>query len=323
MNASKVAIIGCGRIAWQLERDPLRYKPCTHLGALRYWQKQRKKIQISAFCDLRRENAEGAARFMNAPDALLTTDYKEVIRQKPDVLVIAASTAAHFPLLVAALKAKIGRIVLEKPVAFSADEALKVMKLSKDSDSVILPNYERRYHYKYMALQKKAKQARSYRGFFAAGGKSLYADAKSGDEGVLLHDTTHLLDLAQYLFGEIALFETVASERRHILYLEHKSGVSGVLETALGVGAFHLELEIHTPRERITAGNGFLTTQEIRQSPHYKALKSYAAPRRTSDKKFAVSANPFVRLYKTALFGKADNTHFIEALRNVEILSLL
>jgi len=27
------AIIGCGRVAWMLEDDPLEKKPCTHMGA--------------------------------------------------------------------------------------------------------------------------------------------------------------------------------------------------------------------------------------------------------------------------------------------------
>jgi predicted dehydrogenase len=321
---SKIAVIGCGRIAWKLEADPLRYKPCTHLGALRYWQNQRKSFRISAFCDLSPENAAGAARFMGTSDALLTTDFQAVIKQKPDVLVVAASTAAHFPVLAAALRAQIPRIVLEKPVAFSAAEVKKISTLLKKSRNIIIPNYERRYHPKYLKLKKRiAGKAPSYRGFFAAGGKSLYADAKTGDEGVLLHDTTHLLDLAQFFFGSVVRHRVIAGKRRHVLYLEHADGATGVLETSLGIGVFHLELEIHTKKERITVGNGFLTTEKIQSSPHYKNLRSYGIAELVADAKFGLSENPFVKLYKEALFGKPDNAHFTEALENVRILSLL
>lgn len=320
MSASKVAVVGCGRIAWTLESDPLRYKPCTHLGALQYWRRRR-GISIAALCDPEIKNARAAAVFAGAKDALLTSNYWDVIRTKPDVLVIAASTAAHFEILTAALSAGIRRIVIEKPVTFSLAEAKKLQKQIVHSRSFVMPNYERRYHPKYLKLKERLSGAPSYRGFFAAGGKSLYADKKRGDEGVLLHDTTHLLDLAQFFFGAVRRFQTIAGKRRHVLYLEHETGASGVLETALGVGAFHLELEIHTPQERISVGNGFLETEVIRSSPHYKNLRSYAAPKRVADAKFSVAKNPFVKLYEHALFGKPDNAHFMEALQNVIMLS--
>lgn len=323
MSVSDVAVVGCGRIAWKLENDPLRYKPCTHLGALRYWLKRDRRLRMMALCDSHGENALGAARFLGTDNALLLADFRDAIALGPDLLVIAASTGAHFDILSAALRAEIPRIIVEKPVAFSPAEAKKLSGLLKKSSSLVLPNYERRYHPKYLQLQKRlAGRPHSYRGFFAAGGRSLYAHQKSGDEGVLLHDTTHLLDLAQFFFGGVRRSQSVSGKRKHVLYLEHDNGSAGTIETALGVGAFHLELEIHTARERITVGNGFVDTQAIRQSPHYKNLKSYAAPRRSVDKKFTVAQNPFVKFYERALFGKPDNAHFLEALRNVELLSL-
>jgi predicted dehydrogenase len=338
VNVSDIAVIGCGRIAWKLEQDPLRYKPCTHLGAIRNWQKK-KRLRISSLCDTDVANAQGAAAFLGARDAKISGDYREAIAAKPDLLVIAASTTAHFEILAAALDAGIPRIVMEKPVAFSIAEARQLRKKITRSRSVVLPNYERRYHPKYLRLKAKVAEARSYRGFFATGtggtvarngqdalrvasacGKSLYADRKQSDEGVLLHDTTHLLDLAQFFFGEIHRRRVVCGERRHLLYLEHQNGASGVIETALGVGAFHLELEIHTPQERIRVGNGFLESEKIRPSPHYKGLASYSSAQRLADAKFPISQNPFVKLYESALFGKPDNAHFLEALANAEIL---
>lgn len=321
MNVSDIAVIGCGRIAWKLEHDPLRYKPCTHLGALRYWLKRNKRLRIVSLCDSDTHNATAAATFLGAHAALVTADFREVIAQKPDLLVVAASTGAHFEILAAALKGNIPRIVAEKPVVFSADEAKTLRRLLKKSRSVVLPNYERRYHPKYLKLRKQiGGKAHSYRGFFAAGGRSLYARAKTGDEGVLLHDTTHLLDLAQFFFGDIRRYNQVAGKRKHVIYLEHTNGSIGTIETALGIGAFHLELEIHTAKERLIVGNGFLERQPIRESPHYKNLRSYGVPARVPDAAFTVLQNPFVKLYEYALSTKADNTHFLEALKNAEIL---
>jgi predicted dehydrogenase len=331
LATTRVAIAGCGRIAFLLEQDPLRYKPCTHLGALRYFAQKDKSIHPVAFCDTDLTRAHAAARFMvhggtevlRGRDALVTAHFSELLNTQPHLLVIAASTAAHFPLLSAALKAGVPRIIVEKPVAFSVQEARKLRQLVRSSSSVILPNYERRYHPKYLRLKQQiarhCKQP-SYRGFFAAGGKSLYA-TKDGDEGVLLHDTTHLLDLAQYLFGPVKKYTVVAEKRRHVLHLQHVRGAAGLIETNLGIGVFHLELEVRLSDRRIIVGNGFETTEKIAASRHYRSLKSYSEAKRKSDTKFPVAKNPFVQLYREALYGKPDNSHFFEALDNVEMLT--
>ncbi|HRP69245.1 MAG TPA: Gfo/Idh/MocA family oxidoreductase [Turneriella sp.] len=319
VSAINAAVIGCGRIAWMLETDPLRYKPCTHLGALVRWQKKR-ALQVTALCDSDFIRAKDAAHFFHLKNSFLTNNYKEIILQKPNLLVIAASTAAHSTILSAALDARIERIVVEKPVAFSAKEARLLRKKITKSKSIVLANYERRYHPKYIALQKETEDAISYRGVFAASGHMLYPHKKSGDEGVLLHDTTHLLDLAQFYFGRVCRYKKIAEKNRHVLYLEHASGVHGVIETALNVGVFHLELELHTKQKRIRVGNGFLTMQEIQTSPHYKNFKSYAKDIYKEDKPFSVAQNPFIKLYETLLEGRATNDSIFDALQNVEIL---
>lgn len=321
----RVAIIGCGRIAFELEYDPLRYKPCTHLGALRYWQKRDKQITMVGFCDANPERAIRAATYMRADDAAITTDYKDILVMKPDLLVIASSTKSHFKILRAAMTAGIRRIVAEKPVTFSQNEAKLLLNSIRKSVSVILPNYERRYHPKYLKLRKKVQnenQSHSYRAFFAAGGAGLYANAAGHDEGVLLHDTTHLLDLAQFMFGKIKRFQVSAGNRKHVLFLEHDNGSLGTLETSLGIGAFHLELEVHLKNERIIVGNGFISRERIAASPHYKSLKGFSAPERSTDAPFAIAKNPFVQLYREALYGTPTNEHFLEALQNVSMLSV-
>ncbi|MBV6494647.1 MAG: Inositol 2-dehydrogenase/D-chiro-inositol 3-dehydrogenase [Turneriella sp.] len=302
-----------------LEKDTLRYKPCTHLGALFYWQKKQ-KAQITTLCDTQIEYAKAAAKFFSLKNVEFLNNPERVIQTKPDFLVIATNTPSHYDLLTQALYAKIPRIVVEKPVAWSVREAKLLRKKIAKSTSVILPNYERRYHPKYIALQKKIAHARTYRGLFAAGGKSLYIDKKTGDEGVLLHDTTHLLDLAQFFFGSITGVEKILKKNQHILYLEHATGISGVIETVLNVGAFHLELEIFTAEKKIRVGNGFLETEEIRLSKHYKNFKSYDLPKLVLDSRMPYASNPFIKLYESALLGTPTNAHFFDALQNVELL---
>lgn len=320
----RVALIGCGRIAYELERDALRYKPCTHLGALRHFQKRDAALNLTGFCDIDPERAIAAATFMRADGAMITTDYREIIAQQPDLLVIASSTAAHHKVLATAIKAGVKRIVAEKPLVFSAAEARNLQQVAESGNSIVLPNYERRYHEKYIAFrreQQNAKKGSQYRAFFAAGGASLYADKNTGDEGVLLHDTTHLVDLVQFIFGRITGHRIIEAKRRHVIYLSHESGAEGVIETSLGVGAFHLELQVMTQNERKTVGNGFTLREKIVASPHYRKLRGYAPAIRAIDKPMTTAKNPFLRLYDQALYGKPDNTHFFEALENVLLLS--
>lgn len=319
----RVAIAGCGRIAFLLEKDPLRYKPCTHLGALRYWMQKDRRIVPVGFCDPDKKRAQAAAEYLAVKDAMVTPNFSRLLECQPDLLVIAASTATHVPMLKAAIKAKIPRIVLEKPVAISANEAYLLRRLLRQSNSVVLPNYERRYHEKYLKLRQllaRNEGIPTYRGFFAAGGKSLYP-RQNGDEGVLLHDTTHLVDLAQFLFGPIKKHKIIAESKRHFLYLEHTTGATGMLETNLGIGVFHLELEIRLHDRRITVGNGFTITEKITASPNYRAFRSYASAQRVSDVRFPVARNPFVRLYHAALYGTPNNGHFFDAIENVALLT--
>lgn len=319
----RVAIVGCGRIAHELEGDELRYKPCTHLGALKYLQSRDRKLELIGFCDAAPERAVAAAQFMRADGSFITTDYREIIKMRPDMLVMAASTSAHFQILHSAIAAGISRIVAEKPVVASASHASRLRRVIKESNVVVLPNYERRYHAKYVALKamvQNEKLSASYRAFFAAGGKSLYADRQSGDEGVLLHDTTHLVDLVQFIFGKVVRFKVIAEERKHLLYMQHHNGAEGVVETSLGTGAFHLELQVMRQTERITVGNGFTLREKIVPSPHYKRLRGYAPSVRIADTAMTVAKNPFIRLYREALYGKPNNEHFFEALSNTEML---
>ena len=60
--------------------------------------------------------------------------------------------------------------------------------------------------------------------------------------------------------------------------------------------------------------------ERIAASPHYKALRSFAPPVRSADKKFPLAQNPFVAFYREAIYGKPTNAHFLEALDNVRIL---
>ena len=321
-----VALIGCGRIAHLLEADALRYKPCTHLGALRYWAKKNKNIHLAYCCDSDLDRAKKAADFFafqkKAP--FVIKDPTAIFEARPDILIIASTTHTHFELIRRAVAAKIKTVIVEKPVCITASEANELKRLVKKSKTKIAVNYERRYHAKYQKLKRLIQNNNenvSYRALLCAGGNRLTADLKTANEGVLLHDTTHLLDLAQYLFGQVRQTESILQSSRHILNVEHTDGATGSIETVLNAGVFHFEIEIRLSHKRICVGNGFWREEKIISSPHYKKFRSYGPALTIPEPPMTIKQNPFVRLYQDALGGSCSTEGFFEACENVRILT--
>lgn len=327
-NTVNISVIGTGRIAWQLENDRLRYKPCTHIGALKTLAADNIPLYFKSFCDINEDKAAAAAAFAGNKKAAVTADYKDIIKDRVDLLVIASSTESHFDILRAALKADIPSIVVEKPVTANATEAAKLRRLSRNSGSHIWLNYERRYHHKYRKIRKwiqneKYGKALAYRGFFGATNASFYPDGKF--EGVLLHDTTHLLDLVFFLFGEATYTDVAPLKKRgertlHHLHLHHLTGIPGEITTMVNSPFFQFELEILFEKGRLRTGNGFITFEPKIQSRHYEGFYSLDEAEQVKIKKMKLKRNPFIKLYQNVLQGSADPALIDQACRNVEIL---
>ncbi|MBI5893028.1 MAG: Gfo/Idh/MocA family oxidoreductase, partial [Deltaproteobacteria bacterium] len=81
----KAAIIGCGRVAWQLELDPLEAKPCSHMGGYLGLG----NIDIIAGADINEDNLNAFGKAYNISN--LYIDYKDMLNEEmPDVVSICA-----------------------------------------------------------------------------------------------------------------------------------------------------------------------------------------------------------------------------------------
>jgi len=328
-----IAIIGVGRIACLLEEDKLRYKPCTHIGAIHFFSKQKtkekEKINCIGFADLKQENLDYIQqKYSFRNEVLYTLNYEEIIQIKPDVLVIATNTKSHYMILEEAIRQDISKIIVEKPVTIFSKEAKRLIKLSKNHNSQIWVNYERRYHYKYIQLkedliQKKYGNLLSIRGFFSSTLNHFYPNYSN--EGILLHDTTHLLDIMIYLLGLPIQYKKISKEKDiHKIQLAfiNNSMVSGEIITIKNSKFFHFELELifDTGRLRIINGNSFF--EKAQTSKVYTGFTDLSLPIEKEDKKNTVKNNAFIHLYKEVLFSKNNNNNlFKEACQNVIILN--
>ena len=322
MNTS---IIGLGRIAFSLETDPKRYKPCTHLGALKTFH--RTEYTIQGLCDLNSEKCENAARFLNCGSVFTSQNFVEILSRNPELLLILTSTESHFEILQMAMDMQIPRIVVEKPVCLTKKEANNLMRIRKKSKSKVWVNYERQYHKKYKLLKKMIQTATElgpplyYNATMLCPGKNLTPFEK--DEGILLHDTTHMVDLACFLFGPAKDFRkenVFKNNKKSILHLNHSS-IAGKILTIAESKNFLFEMEIFFEKGRVRTGNGYSLIEKSAESPYYSGFYSYQKPEFYQDNIPEQEDNPFRKLYEDVLFGNPPENMFENACENVKILS--
>lgn len=343
----KIALIGAGRIGWQLESDANRYHPCTHLGAVVKLAAKKNNIQIDVVCDLSEKLAKDAVGFIREQKGMqehptkTQTDFRKALTDKPDVAIIATSTFSHFTILKEAIEQGVDKIVVEKPIVADERDLKQLQQLLKKHPQYkekIWVNYERRYHKKYLDLKKNLDKQlwgkpMFYRGWMASPSSS-FTPNQSG-EGILLHDTTHLLDLAFFLFGDARLKEEkkkswlasltqTGGAKTHVLELFHReSGIEGSILSSRFSPFFHAELEIVCERARIRVGNGFLSIEKTVKSRLYRNFVSLENPLLEGDSKVTLTTNPFMRMYKEVLADTPANNvsqKLEQAIKNVEIL---
>ena len=332
----KTSIAGTGRIAWSLELDDLRYKPCTHIGALCALAQKGETVEWAGLCDTNPEKSHGAYEFIQSQtkqkiDPVVTADYREIIEDHPDLLVIACDTQAHFEILQMAIQRGIPRIVTEKPIVLTPEEAFELEKIAAKGKSMIWVNYERRYHPKYRKIRSWVQddpiygKALHYRGWLGSNLENLYRHERG--EGVLLHDTTHLLDLAFFIFGKGKTRQISPGKRKNCSLIEITHGhdpqnlLFGEILTTIKTPAFHFEIEILFEKARIRCGNGFLHIEKIQESPYYEGFRSLSPPEIVPDKKMVFKDNPFIRLYSDVFMEYQPEEIIHQACANIIALT--
>ena len=273
----KTCLIGLGRIAWGLERDPLRAKPCTHAGALAHHLKKpggrRSGFELVGVCDRHAEkiaaflkwwssNAAsgrnqntGAASRKNRRDAADAVkvdagffaaheNHRELLAAaRPEFVIIATRTDSHLAIAADAMRAGARGILLEKPIGMNLREARKLERLARETGTRVWVNFERRYHPAYRLVKRFVDEERlgplrSIQGQVLTWPLRAGANTASADiAGPLLHDAIHWLDLLIWYAGK--------PDRVNARMLESRA-VPGVEDTAfldLGYPEFQARLE--------------------------------------------------------------------------------
>ena len=313
MKGLKTALIGCGRIGFLLEDDPLRNKPCTHSGGI-----YSAGLKVSCACDINSERLRSFAEKTNIPAESLYTSHRKMLKEHQfDLVAIATWTDSHIPIALDAVKSGAKAIVLEKPIAPSLRSAADLMDAASDAGCHIFINHERRYDHRYRKAKElinsgkigkvKTVNARILTGAFR-GESRLEAGG-----GPLLHDGTHLVDLLRFFFGDVYSVkgEFIRDSRNSgfedtaLAWIKTESGVNIFLESGGSRKYFHFDLEIWGTEGKILIGNGFEKLFLYNKSRLYKGFNDLSEKQFPAMKPFSC----FTEIYREAknvLQGKKE-----------------
>lgn len=311
MKKFSSALIGCGRIGFILEDDPLRRKPCTHFGGA-----TSAGIKISSACDIDPQRLALFRERTGLPESSCHTDYRELLqKERPDLVIIATWTESHAEIALASIKAGARVVVLEKPVSFSLKLAREIADTAEQYGCTVFVNHERRFDSRYIRVREMLQKeeigrvltvnARILTGGYR--GKSLPEEGG----GPLLHDGTHLVDILRFFFGD---FSSVKGEFTRFnrdygyedyasAWLKTDSGINTFLEAGGGRRYFLFEVEIWGTEGKIVIGNGYNRLYKNVSSQYYSGFRDL------EEKPFPKfrANNCFTELYKSvklALCGK-------------------
>ncbi len=207
----KIGIIGCGGIA--------NGKHMPSLAAI-------PEVEMVAFCDLIEERAIEAARKYGVPDAMVYTDYHELLADKSiDVVHVLTPNREHAPITIDALHAG-KHVMCEKPMAKTAAEAREMVKAAKESGKKLTIGYQNRQKPESIYLKKVVQRGDLGEIYFAKApavrrrgtptwGVFLNEEEQGG--GPLIDIGTHSLDLTLYLMDNYSPRMVVGTKYKKLL----------------------------------------------------------------------------------------------------------
>ena len=269
----RAAIIGCGRVAWMLEDDPLEKKPCTHMGA--YMELARMgRVEVTAASDADPARLHEFGKRYGVEKLYL--DYKEMLSQeRPEIVSVCAYATERAEMVAEAVEAGAKGVWCEKALATSMDEARAIIDAAERKNAQVIVSHMRRWHEEYA----KAKE------IIEKGGIGSLQSIIGYFSGSFIHTGTHAFDVLRWFGGEIewiegSLEETtgalpwdIADDRGGRAFIKFKNGVHGAL-FAESKGYFFFEFDIIGSHGRIRIGNnGLLEYYRPAASRHYTGFK--------------------------------------------------
>ncbi|MBT2721137.1 Gfo/Idh/MocA family protein [Bacillus sp. ISL-46] len=194
MGKLKIGIIGCGGIANQ-----------KHFPAL----SQFKDIsEMVAFCDIKIDRAEKAAKEYGTPDAKVYEDYRELLKDESiDIIQVLTPNVSHSPITVASFEAG-KHVMCEKPMAHTTEAAQKMIDAWKKSGKKFTIGYQNRFRPEVQSLYKSCEKDELGDIYFAKAHAlrrravptwGVFPDKSQQGGGPLIDIGTHALDITLWM----------------------------------------------------------------------------------------------------------------------------
>jgi predicted dehydrogenase len=206
-------------------------------------------VEFVAWCDLRPEAAE-ARRGQVGGQGTVYTDAQTMLDQaKPDAVYIMLPPYAHGPTEELVLKRRIPFFV-EKPVAIDLETAERVAEAVDKHSLLTGVGYMNRYRRSVQRVRSLLQEQTPVlmHGGWLGGGPKAYQGIwkwwvqKDKSGGQFLEQTTHTIDLARYLFGDVASVYAVAvrdrKERPDFFTIEDASMVQLTFENGAAANLY-------------------------------------------------------------------------------------
>ncbi len=215
----RVAIIGAGRIGAIMD-DPWSPRILTHA----HGYKACEGFEIVGFVDRNLDKAEAASARWGGTAFESMEELFET--QAVDVVSICLPDELHYATLLALAEKPVKLIFLEKPAVTTAEEADVVRTLYGELPIRVQVNYTRRF----------VPEIRSMREAIRSGNYGALLTGTGYYGKGLLHNGSHMVDLLQFLVGEVG---KVAKISEMVDFCDRDPSVSALLTMCCG-GDFHL-----------------------------------------------------------------------------------
>jgi predicted dehydrogenase len=323
-DIKRVAIIGCGNVASTIDDGAQRRHIFGHAKAISLV----KQLKITACCDIDENRLKTFAERWGVPGQYL--DLQDMLRkERIDILTIATPTRFHYENVLAILSSDVRAIFCEKPLTFSTEQGLELVRKAKESKKLLVVNYMRRWD-KFYARCKVLLES---------GELGKIETIVAYVDTALYMNSSHMLDMLLYFGGDVTscvgyidrLNETrvVHGEKDFggMALFKHKNGIITFIK-ATGESRrnhfFELDIQCTRGRLRILDDDTKYEIYRFKESPQHKGLDELAlAYTKANDEKSERVVNAYLDILDCISNDKEPAYSAVKALKSLEMIELI
>ena len=268
MEKIRTAVVGVGQIA-----------QVAHLPILRKME----DVELVAVCDVDEKKVAAIIEKFKIPKWYNLVD-EMLEREKPDALHICTANYYHFPMALIALRKGI-HVLVEKPLAISAQQAKKIAEVAKENDCEVVVGMQNRFRDDVQILKEFLANDELGNLFYIKSGwlkkwtKELQLTWQLKKQysggGVLMDFGIQLIDMVMYLTGMPSIHSVRLFPYRLRPNLEVEDSALAMIEMENGLGAtiesswnLHLDHDIQYTHIFGKKGSAYLNPLSIQKEMH-------------------------------------------------------